>query len=102
MSTYTLEDIRTSTDRHKLYIIMCHPDQLSGCIEFVQSQNINAVNIGKELASYIDSLDDYAYLNIDAYDFIVNLLNQLKTKVDGSGNDIVAVYNLGILLEQVI
>jgi hypothetical protein len=99
MSTYSIEDIRTSTDRHKLYIILCDPDQLSKSIESVQSQSISVVNIGKELASYIDSLEDYAYLNIDAYDFIVKLMNQQKTKIDGSGNDIVAIYNLGILLE---
>lgn len=102
MSTYTLEDIRTSTDRHKLYIIMCEPDQLSGCNEFVQSHNINAVNIGKELAQFIDSLDDYAYLNIDTQTFIIKLLEEQKSKISDTGNDIIAIYNLGILLEPAI
>lgn len=99
MSTYSINDISHSVDRHKLYILFCGPDELSKSISFIQNQNINAINMGKELASFIDELEDYKYLNIDVYDFTKKLLDNSKAKLDGSGNDIVAIYNLGILFE---
>ena len=102
MSTYSIKDITKSADRHKLYILLCSLDALSESLAFIQSQNVAAVNIGKELASFIDELDDYSYLNIDVYDFAKKLLDNRKAKIDGSVNDVVAIYNLGILLEPAL
>lgn len=102
MNSFTIKDISTTTDRHKLYTFMCNSDALANNIAFIQSHNINVINIGKELASYIDSLEDYKYLNIDAYDFTKKLLENNKSKIYGSGNDVIAVYNLAILLEPAL
>ena len=99
MSAYSITDISASTDRHKLYILLSSPDKLSACIAFIQKQNITPVNVGHELALYINELDDYSYLGIDVYDFIRQLLDSKKDKIKGLGNEIVAIYNLGILLE---
>jgi len=78
---------------------MCSPHELPVSITFIQSKNINVLNIGKELAIYINSLEDYSYLNIDVYDYTKKLLDKYKSKSHGAGNDVIAVYNLGILLE---
>lgn len=102
MNTYSITDIPNSNDRHKLYTLMCNTDELADNIAFIQSHNINVINIGKDLANYIDSLEDYKYLNIDAYDFTKKLLENKKAKILGAGNDVIAVYNLGILLEPAI
>ncbi len=53
MSTYPIKDISTTADRHKLYTLVCNSDELSDSITFIQSQNINVLNIGKDLATYI-------------------------------------------------
>jgi hypothetical protein len=58
--------------------------------------------MGKELAEFIDGLDDYTYLNIDVYDFCKNLLEKNKVKINGYGNDVVAIYNVGILMEPIL
>jgi hypothetical protein len=102
MSTYSINDISNSTDRHKLYILMCSPDDLSASVSFIQNQNITAINIGKQLASFIDELEDYKYLNIDVFDFVKKLLDNNKAKLDSTCNDLVAIYNLGILLEPAL
>jgi len=99
MTTYSLSDIFTSTDRHKLYIFGCRQDEQSEKISFIQAQNIPTVNIGKELASFLDELEDYRYLAIEVYDFLIKLLNRKKGKINGLGSEIVAIYNLGIFLE---
>jgi len=78
---------------------MCNPIDLNDKIGLMQSERISVINIGKQLASYIEKLDDYRYLDIDVYDYIKKLLERHMTKINGYGNDVVAIYNLGILLE---
>ena len=102
MQEFTIKDILFSTNRYKLYALMCKPDELSECITFIQSQNINVINIGKELANYIDGLDDFRYLNIDVYDYTKKLLDKHKSKINGAGNDVLAIFNLGILMEAAL
>jgi len=91
-----------STDRHKLYTLVCSPDDIEDCISWLHSQNIHAINIGKELATYIDGLEDYSYLNIDVFDYTKKLLDKHKAKINNTGNDVIAVYNLGIMLEPAL
>lgn len=102
MSTYSIKEIFNSTDRHKLYTLFCSPQELAQSILFIRNQNITAINIGKELALYLDEIDDYRYLNIDVYDFAKKLLDKNKAKVGGSANEVIAIYNLGILLEPAL
>ncbi len=102
MNVFAISDISTTPDRHKLYTLMCNSETLTDSIAFIQSHNINVINIGKDLANYIDSLEDYKYLNIDAYDFTKKLLENNKSKIHGSGNDVITIYNLGILLEPAL
>jgi len=54
------------------------------------------------LAEYIDRLDDYSYLNIDVYDYCKKLLNDFKEKINSVGNDVVAIYNIGLLMEPIL
>ena len=102
MSNYSLNNISTSTDRHKIYTLLCNPIELKDKIELVKAQNIHVINLGKELAEYIDRLDDYSYLSIDVCDYCKKLLNDYKVKINGVGNDVVAIYNVGIILEPIL
>jgi hypothetical protein len=81
---------------------MCSQDDIQDCISWLHSQNIHAINIGKELATFIEGLDDFSYLNIDVFDYAKKLLDKHKAKINNTGNDLVAVYNLGILLEPAL
>ena len=102
MGLFSIDDVSRTSERHKVFILSCRPDDLIQCVLSIQELNIVAVNMGKELASFIDGLDDYMYLNIDVYDFIIRLLEGARTKIKGIGNDVVAIYNLGILLEPAL
>lgn len=102
MSTYSIKDISASVDRHKIFLLACKPEEQSSCVSFLLSHHIPTVNIGKELATYIDGLKDYRYLPIDTFDFIKKLLDSKKAKITPTGNEIIAVYNLGILLEPTL
>jgi hypothetical protein len=102
MSTYSIEDISSTSERFKLYALMYNANELPDKIAYFKSQNINVINIGKEIANYIDGLDDFSYLNIDVYDYTKKLLDKHKSKINGIGNDVIAIYNIGILLEPIL
>jgi len=102
MNKYLITDIPNSTDRHKLFTVMCEPNELTASISLLQKLDIQVINIGKEIASYINQLEDYKYLNIVACDFTKKLLENNKAKIHGLGNDVIAIYNLGILLEPAL
>ena len=99
MTIVTLRDISSSVDRYKIYTLQCNPGELEEIITFIRSENITVINIGKELALFLDQLDDYAYLSIEVQDFLNKILDKNKGKIISCGNDIVAIYNLGILFE---
>lgn len=102
MNLLEIKNISQTTDRYKIYTILCSQDNIDECINHLNSQKIKTVNIGKEVAAYIDNLDDYAYLNIDVFDFVKKLLDKSKEKINNTGNEVVAIYNLGILLEPAL
>ena len=102
MSSYSLHDIATSSDRHKIYTVMCSAEELPHRIATLQSENIPILNIGKELASFIKDREDKKYLSIDAYEFIKALFDKNRSKLNGGGNDLVAIHNLGILFEPAL
>lgn len=102
MNTYSIKEVSNSVDRYKVYILLCSPDRLIANISFIQSQNVSTINVGKELALFIDGVDDKKYLNIDVFDRIKKILDGKKSKLNSAGNDIVAIYNLGILLEPAL
>ena len=102
MSTYSIEDISSTSDRFKLYTLVYNANELTAKIAYLKSQNINVINISKELATYIDGLDDFSYLNIDVYDYTKKLLDKHKSKINSMGNDVIAIYNLGILMEPAL
>ncbi|MBP6412559.1 MAG: hypothetical protein KA450_03865 [Bacteroidia bacterium] len=102
MNRDSIENIFLSTDRHKIYVLPCKPNEIEDAISFVMLHKINLVNIGEELANYINTLEDLRYLTIDVYDYTRRLLEKNRTKIENSINEIVAIYNLGILLEPTL
>jgi CO dehydrogenase/acetyl-CoA synthase epsilon subunit len=99
MSTYSIKDIPFSTDRYKLYTLLCKAEELEQSIAFIQSENIRVINIGKKVAQFIERQEDHSYINIEVFEHTKKLLDDNKTSVSSSGNYAIAIYNLGILLE---
>ena len=102
MNSYSIKDISVTTERHKLFVLACIPIELENNISFIINENIPVINIGKELAVFLDELEDYRYLTIDVFDFIKKLLDKNKVKINEVGNHAIAIYNLGTLLEPTL
>ena len=99
MSSYTIEDILNSHERHKLFLYDCLESQLKDVLQTFTNKNIPVLNIGFELANFLNNLNDYRFLAIETYDFILKLLNKNKKRINNSENEIIAIHNLAILLE---
>lgn len=99
MTFYTLDDISTSNERHKLYVFENSSALLPVAISTLKSTKVPVVNIGAEVSMFLNQLEDYSYLSIDVYDFTKKLLNRSKAKIEDRGNDVISIYNFGILLE---
>lgn len=102
MNTHSIKDIANSADRFKIYVFYSSASDLDKNLKFIQSEGISTVNVGHELAAYVDSIDDYSYLTYDVQDFTRKMLDKNKSKINGIGNDILAIYNLGIFLEPAL
>ena len=102
MRTYSLQDLAQSVDSHKLYILLCEAAELKDCAARLQAQGVPSLNLGSELARFIDQLEDFSYLSIDVFDFAKKLLDLHKAKPKQGGPEVLAVYNLGILLEPAL
>jgi hypothetical protein len=94
---YTLANIFDSIERYRLFVIYCKPGDLDASIDFLKSNNINVKNVGKDLAAYVNSIEDYAYLHIDVYDYLKKYLELNKSSINNKS--VLAIYNLGIFLE---
>lgn len=99
MDCYSLKNILDCTDRYKLFVYLTSPDQIQVVITWFHYQNIHPINLGKELASFINELDDQRYLHIDTQEYTKNLLEKQKSTNLDFITEVIAVYNLGILLE---
>lgn len=102
MNNSSFNDVILSSDRYKLFILLCQNSNLDNCLQFIKSKNISPINIGFELAKYTYSLNDYRFINIDIYDFTSKLLENNKVRLQKNSNEVVAIYNLGILSESTL
>jgi len=88
-----------SADRHKILVIQTDTASKIDCLSELKSLEIPVVNIGLELAKYLDTIDDYSFLEIEAIDFCKKLLEKQKTRVKNAEIPLLAIYNLGIMSE---
>lgn len=98
---FPIDEISHSVERHKIYVVMCRHEELSKCIDFVQNKNIKVIDVGKELGLLIEGLKDNSDISIDVSERFLGLLEDFKLKINDSDNYVIAVHNLGILLEPV-
>ena len=97
-----IEKIAQSCERYKIFYLMIENKNKIDLVVNLETEGVNSINIGKEVAIYIDNLVDFSYLNIDVYDFTKKLLDKHKSKINSTGNDVIAIYNLGILMEPAL
>jgi len=99
MNTMSLNQCLNSTDRYKLFVYHCQPEELHSRILAFQESGLNPLNIGIELSHFISELNDFKFITIDVLDYLKLIYENNIQTINGALNPAIVVYNLGILME---
>ncbi len=91
-----------TTDRHKITILRCKPEEGQLCREELYQAGLAPVNIGKEVSQFISGQRDLKFISLKASDFITQLFKEKKVSPDGLPVEALVLYNLGILFEPTL
>lgn len=97
-----IADLFNTPQSYRLYTILCGKEALSDCILWLQDQQIEPVNMGKALAEYINTLEDFSFIHIDVYDQVNSILNGRLLDKKNNRAVALAVYNLGMMFEPAL
>lgn len=100
--SFSYFEVFETIDRYKIFKIQVSNKQVGELLEKLKSLNINTLNVGYEISSFINNLEDYKYLAIDVFDYITKLMDNTRSKPQEANNHIIAIYNLGVLLEPAL
>ncbi len=95
---YHLDD----TCRHNLVLVKCDSDSLKDYINQLNSIGVNTVNIGRELAEKIKTLESLKFLTIESQEYLHELIEKQAVHFVPGKLKVVAIYNIGILLEPTL
>jgi hypothetical protein len=99
MEKATINEVLTSVDRYKLFVLRISSKDLGSSLASFQAKGLPTVNIGLELSKFLKELGANNYLHFEAYDYVKKVLDMEKQRVTTNGNEVVVIYNLGILQE---
>lgn len=85
--------------RQKIYILNYLEDNLSCVKDCLISHKIKTTDIGLELASFLADKYGKKHLDIIVTDYIEKIIDKNAEKLQGQNHKIVAIENIGILLE---
>jgi len=86
------------TVRHNLILVKCADNSLSDTIDELKSAGVNVINIGRELSEKLKTIESSKFLTIESQEYLHELVEKQARRVV-PGKPVVAIYNLGILLE---
>jgi len=84
---------------YKLVVLKCKNQETSKLISNLHDQNVACLNIGKELANFIQKKDRQDYLDIEIIEYLNQLFDKFSNQTLNSGLKYTVIYNLGILFE---
>ena len=89
----------SSSDRHKIIILRCRPEELRQAKSYVENLGVPIVNVGLILAQKITELTNEKHLGIELQEFLTRSIETNSKLIQDDNLEIISVYNLGVLLE---
>lgn len=90
------------TGRHNLVLLRCDSNSLKNTIDQLKNFGITAVNVGKELSKKLVAIESTKFLTIEAQEYLHKLIENQAAQVVPSKPKVVAIYNIGMLLEPAL
>ncbi len=88
--------------RHNLVLLRCDSNTLQETIAQLANAGVNTINIGQELSKKLIAVESGHHLSIEAQEYLHELIENQSAQIAHGKPKIVALYNMGILLEQAL
>lgn len=102
MQKVTLDSVLTSVDRYKLFYYQTSKEDLDHHLGVLRTKKFPLVDVGREIAAFVKQVADDSYLHFETYEYTRNMLDSSKKRISQTGNEVVVLYNFGILLEPLL
>ena len=90
------------TGRHNLILVKYDTNSLNDTIEKLKDAGLNVINIGRELSEKLKTIESAKFLTIESQEYLHELIETQARQVVPGKPKVVAIYNLGILLEPAL
>lgn len=88
--------------RHNLILLKCDSKTLKDTIAQLTNAGVNTINVGQEVSKKLIAIKSGKHLSIEAQEYLHELIEKRSTHIANGKPKIVALYNMGILLEQTL
>jgi hypothetical protein len=95
-------DKRDGTASHNLILLKCNSNKLQDTISQLTSSGVNTINVGQELSKKLIAVEFGKHISIEAQEYLHELIDKNSTQIVNGKPKIVALYNMGILLEETL
>jgi hypothetical protein len=86
--------------RQNFVLVRCNAaNSLQDTINQFKAIGVNSVNIGRELSEKIETIESSKFLGIESQEYLQELIEKHAVQIVPGKPKVVAIYNLGILLE---
>src|SRR5688572_18454939 len=92
----------TDYERYNIYVLPCKASDLLEVANNLEKQGIPVINVGKSLAKFLANIKKAKHLHLEAEDQFKKLIVTNSKKLSAAKPPIVAIFNLGILHEEII
>lgn len=99
-----LDFLKTLNDRgrHNLILVRCDTASLHDAFGKLKGAGINVINIGRALSEKLKTLEAAKFLTLEVQEYLHELIEKQARQVVPDKPKVVALYNLGILLEPAL
>jgi len=88
--------------RHNLVLVRYDKNSLNETIEKLKDVGVKVINIGRELSEKLNTIESAKFLTIESQEYLHELIEKQALQVVPGKPKVVAIYNLGILLEPAL
>jgi hypothetical protein len=92
----------TDYERYNIYVLPCKDTSLLEVAKNLETRGFPVINVGKSLAKYLANIKKAKHLHLEAEDQFKKLIETNSKKVSEVKPPVVAIFNLGILFEELV
>jgi hypothetical protein len=91
-----------SAGRYNIILLKCGFNTSKDIIDQLKKTGVNSINIGRALSEKLKIIELSKFLAIESQEYLREIIEKQAVQLIPGKPDVVAIYNIGILLEQAL